>query len=63
LSIAGTDQAGAGLRGAVEVSRSGQSGASRGGGLIIAQFAKLVVRDHRKIPSLLVMLNWLCWEW
>jgi hypothetical protein len=53
-----TDQAGAGPAGATLFSRFGQSGASSFGGLMIAQLAKLVVRDHRNRPSLPVMLSW-----
>ena len=36
----------------------GHSGRSAAGGLITAQSANDIVRDHRYTPSLLVRLNW-----
>src|SRR5690242_18522833 len=55
LSRCEMDQLGAGPGGgATERSRLGHSGTRSRGGLITAQLAKLVVRDHRKMPSLLV---------
>src|SRR5690349_19120338 len=38
----------------------GHSARSATGGLITAQSANDIVRDHRYTPSLLVRLNW-CW--
>ena len=46
-----------GPTGATDFSRFGHSGARSFGGLMIAQLAKLVVRDQRKRPSLSVMLK------
>ena len=57
FSSAGTDQAGAG-----EVGWpgwfSGQSGTRLAGGLMTAQLANDMVRDHRNRPVLLVILSW-----
>ena len=57
FSSADTDHGGVG-----EVGWSGwfcgQSGTRSAGGLIIAQLANNIVRDHRNSPLLLVMLSW-----
>ena len=37
---------------------AGTASARSAGGLITAQFANDIVRDHRNTPSLLVRLNW-----
>jgi hypothetical protein len=41
---------------------SGHSATRSAGGLITAQLAKDMVRDHRNIPVLFVMLSWPCSE-
>src|ERR1700731_4547596 len=55
-------RADSGQGGAGEVGLSGcaagQSACSSAGGLMIAQLANDMVRDHRNSPLLLVMLNW-----
>src|SRR6266700_2609361 len=48
----------AAIRGAFSWLSGGHSGRSPAGGLITAQFANDIVRDHRYTPSLLVRLNW-----
>ena len=60
-STAGTDQGGAGAVGWPGWF-CGQSGTRLGGGLITAQLANDMVRDHRNSPVLSVMLSWPCSE-
>ena len=61
FSTAGRDQAGAGPPGRSGWF-SGQSGTRLGRGLITAQLANDIVRDHRNSPVLSVMLSWPCSE-
>ena len=50
----------AAIRG-IRVPGGGHSAGSATGGLITAQSANDIVRDHRYTPSLLVRLNWCSW--
>src|SRR5205823_9804732 len=45
----------------IRVPGGGHSTSSSADGLITAQFANDIVRDHKYTPSLLVRLNWCSW--